>query len=168
MLVSLAREGDRDAFAQLVRRNQSGLRGVLRRACGDSVLADDLAQQTFLTAFQKISNLKTETAFPAWLKKIGINMWLQHCRKNDLLEDTTDSGELTVEPPGPGLSLDLTAALTELSPMERLCIVLNYQEGMSHSEIASTIETPLGTVKSHIQRGTKKLNLLLEAYLNHE
>ncbi len=164
MLVSLAREGDRQAFEQLVIRNQSKLRFMLRRMCGHDSLADDLAQQSFLQAFTKITSLKDERVFVGWLKRIAINIWLQHCRKNDLLADaeaTENEAEARTEE---GLSLDLNSAMNHLSTIERLCITLNYQEGMSHGDISDITDIPLGTVKSHIKRGSQKLSTLLEAY----
>ena len=56
------------------------------------------------------------------------------------------------------------AALSSLSPAVRSCIVLSYHEGMSHEEISRTMELPMGTVKSHIKRGSEKLRHLLAAY----
>ncbi len=165
MLVSLAREGDTQAFEQLVVRNQSKLRVMLRRMCGQDSLADDLAQQSFLQAYTKISSLRDEKVFPGWLKRIAVNTWLQHCRKHDLLEDATESTEeQTTAIAEDGLSLDLATAMERLSTLERLCITLSYQEGMSHSEISETTRLPLGTVKSHIKRGGEKLNTLLQVY----
>jgi RNA polymerase sigma-70 factor (ECF subfamily) len=63
-----------------------------------------------------------------------------------------------------GESLDLDRALVHLAPDERLCIVLAYSEGMSHSEITNATGLPLGTVKSHIKRGSERLRTLLNAY----
>lgn len=61
-----------------------------------------------------------------------------------------------------GLALDLERALAALRPPERVCIVLAMAEGMSHAEVARATGFPLGTVKSHIARGTAKLRALLE------
>jgi RNA polymerase sigma factor (sigma-70 family) len=63
-----------------------------------------------------------------------------------------------------GEQLDLDRALSRLSGDERLCIVLAYNEGMSHSEISEATGLPLGTVKSHIKRGAERLRTLLHAY----
>jgi RNA polymerase sigma-70 factor (ECF subfamily) len=65
---------------------------------------------------------------------------------------------------GPGTQLDLDRALARLPVDERLCIVLAYSEGMSHSEISESTGMPLGTVKSHIRRGSQELRVLLRAY----
>ncbi|MGC1730775.1 MAG: sigma factor-like helix-turn-helix DNA-binding protein, partial [Steroidobacteraceae bacterium] len=64
--------------------------------------------------------------------------------------------------------LDLDRALAQLSPAERLCIVLAYSEGMSHGEISAATALPLGTVKSHVRRGAERLRGLLHAYNSFE
>ncbi len=137
---------------------------MLRRLCGDQALADDLAQQAFLAAFLKISKLKNEDAFQGWLRAIAVNNWLQHCRKHDLLAESDDETDTTDLPQKVYLGLDLNAALMALRPIERTCVVLNYQEGLSHTEISEVLDHPLGTIKSHITRGVSKLQTSLKAY----
>ena len=60
--------------------------------------------------------------------------------------------------------MDLDSALATLPETVRLCVILSYQEGMSHREITEVVELPLGTVKSHINRGTQRLRQTLAAY----
>jgi len=60
--------------------------------------------------------------------------------------------------------LDLDRALAQLTRTERLCVVLAYNEGMSHGEISAATALPLGTVKSHVRRGSQRLRVLLSAY----
>lgn len=165
MIVGLARNGDRNAFAELVRRRQAPIRGLMRRCCSDATLADDLAQQVFLQVWLKIRTLKNADAFGGWLKRLAISIWLQHQRRNDTLRDAQElgDGELA-QLDSTSLGMDLDQALATLPEMVRLCIVLSYQEGMKHAEIAETTALPLGTVKSHILRGTKRLRQLLSAY----
>jgi RNA polymerase sigma-70 factor (ECF subfamily) len=165
MVVTFARTGDRHAFEELVRRRQSGIRNLMRRCCNDSTLADDLAQQVFLQVWQKIHTLKQAAAFGGWLKRLAVSVWLQHLRKKDALTDAealTDSDTLQHE--STSMSLDLDQALASLSSTVRLCIVLSYHEGLSHREIAEVTAIPLGTVKSHISRGTDRLQQILAAY----
>ena len=164
-VVSLARTGDRSAFEDLVRRRQSSIRGLMRRFCGDSALADDLAQQVFLRVWLKIRTLREAKAFPAWLKKLAVSIWLQYLRKNDVLRLADEMVE--IEGAGgdsSGIGMDLDQALVTLPNPVRLCIVLSYHEGMSHREIAELLDIPLGTVKSHINRGTQRLQQILSAY----
>jgi RNA polymerase sigma-70 factor (ECF subfamily) len=164
-LVALALGGDAAAFSELVRRRQSWLRNLLRRLCRDPALADDLAQQALLQAWRSLRNLKSVTAFGAWLRQLAINVWLNHVRsapKHESIE-TADVPE-AVQADVTGTALDLDRALARLSRDERLCIVLAYNEGMSHSEISSATHLPLGTVKSHIKRGAERLRTTLQAY----
>ena len=161
----LARTGDRDAFEQLVVRRQNWIRNLMRRCCGDPTLADDLAQQAFMQAWKTVHNLQKPSRFPAWLKRIAINTWLQRARKNDPLQSSdavSESMAATTETPDVGMDLD--DALSRLGDDVRLCIVLAYHERMTHEEISALTTLPLGTVKSHIRRGTQRLQSLLSAY----
>ena len=165
MIVSFARTGDRGAFEELVRRRQSSVRNLMRSCCGDATLADDLAQQVFLRVWVKIHTLRKASAFNAWLKRVAITIWLQYLRKNDALRDADqlhESDSATRETQGMGLDLD--QALATLPATVRLCIILSYQEGMSHREIAEVCNIPLGTVKSHINRGAQKLQDILALF----
>jgi RNA polymerase sigma factor (sigma-70 family) len=167
MVVALAKSGDVPAFEELVKRRQSSLRNFLRRLCGDAVLADDLAQQAFLRAWRGMGSLKTNLAFGAWLRRLAVNAWLDHGRRHDPLDMIDAGSEQAIEEPDPvgaqalGESVDLQRALSTLAAPVRLCIVLFYSEGMSHSEISEATELPLGTVKSHINRGLERLQKLL-------
>ena len=92
-------------------------------------------------------------------------MWLQHARKHDALNDADElEGIHSVKVQSAGMRLDLDQALSTLPGPVRFCIVLSYQEGMTHKEIAAHSKIPLGTVKSHIRRGTQKLQAQLAAY----
>lgn len=165
LIVNLARGGDRKAFEELVRRHQSSIRNFMRRCSRDNSLADDLAQQTFFKVWLNIRNLKEAKAFTGWLKKIAVSVWLQHLRKNDVLQNSDEiEDEHLSEIPSPGIEIDLNTAIATLPTTVQLCIILSYQEGMSHSEISTATDIPLGTVKSHIRRGTERIKVLLEAY----
>jgi RNA polymerase sigma-70 factor, ECF subfamily len=164
-VVTLARAGDEAAFEELVRRHQCSVRNLLRSLCRNTALADDLAQEAFLQAWLHLGSLRVPNAFASWLRKLAVNSWRQHLRREGAL------GKLAEVEPGDAGStpsatecLDLNSALGSLSPGVRLCIVLSYHEGMSHGEIASATQLPLGTVKSHIARGTARLRELLAAY----
>jgi RNA polymerase sigma factor (sigma-70 family) len=165
-VVALAMSGDRDAFSELVRRRQSWLRNLLRRLCRDPALADDLAQQVFLRAWRSLPTLKSVAAFGAWLRRLAINTWLAHLRSAPPPVASLDSAELPVPVAVASTAeqLDLDRALAQLSREERMCVVLSYNEGMSHGEISLMTGLPLGTVKSHIKRGAERLRARLSAY----
>ncbi len=164
-LVGLARTGNRDAFAELVKRRQTWIRNLMRRCCGDAQLADDLSQQVFMQAWKSIHQLQDTGRLAPWLKRMAINTWLQQKRKGDPMRGAEQHQDAdTAHRETPGVAMDLDRALGTLAPDVRLCIVLGYHEGMTHGEIAEFTRIPLGTVKSHIRRGTQKLQERLAAY----
>jgi RNA polymerase sigma factor (sigma-70 family) len=162
VLVVAARMGERTAFEELVRRRQASIRSLLRRLCRDAALADDLAQDTFLQAWKQLRGLRAAGAFGGWLRRIAVTSWLQHARRAEPFTELEIGEEITS--PSTAEQLDLNAALAQLPPAARLCIVLAYHEVMSHGEISKLTALPLGTVKSHIARGTVRLRTLLAAY----
>jgi RNA polymerase sigma-70 factor (ECF subfamily) len=174
VVVGLASTGDADAFEELVRRKQVSVRNLMRYLSRDASIADDLAQRVFLEMWKSLPRLHATAAFSGWLRKIAVNVWLQHARKKDSsLHALTDSLEdFQIETPHEmphWRCIDLAAALSLLPGPVRLCVVLAYQEGMSHSDIAALTGIALGTIKSHISRGSARLRELLRDYgADHE
>jgi len=165
LLVRLASTGDRDAFAELVRRREPWIRSLMRRCSGDVHLADDLSQQVFMQAWRKIRQLKEANKFGGWLKQLAINEWLQYCRKNDALRGAAGEEHITGScRDKTSVAMDLDNAMALLTGPVRLCIALSYHERMTHDEIAALTGIKLGTVKSHVRRGSKRLRELLSAY----
>lgn len=169
LIVALATNGDQDAFSQLITREKSKVYFRLLRLCGDESLAEDLAQITFIEAWKSIRTLQSIAAFDAWLRRISINVWHQHNKKlsnaeivdSEAVETKLDAEQ---EDRNIGKRLDLERALAKLNPNERLNLVLAFEDGMSHAEIAEMTDTPLGTVKSNIKRGMGKLKELMKDY----
>lgn len=161
-LAALAAAGDRPAFGELVRRHGSAVRGLLRRMGAEPSLADDLAQDAFLVAFERVAEFRGEGAFSAWVRKIAARLYVRRWRKEakfDSEMETADEGH-----GGEGFAaarIDLDEALKTLSPAERMCVSLCYGAGVSHAEAAEALNVPLGTVKSHVKRGLDKLRLRL-------
>ncbi|MGB5247877.1 MAG: RNA polymerase sigma factor [Woeseia sp.] len=149
------------AFGELVRRYQSQIRLFLLRLCRDASEADDLAQDCFVTAWQKLSMYSGSGSFAGWLLKIAWTTFLQAKRKRDryreVVQQAAAEGTVarTVLPSDEITDLDrLLAALTE---QERAVMILAYACGLSHREISAVAEVPIGTVKSIIFRGKEKL-----------
>ncbi|HEX4199761.1 MAG TPA: RNA polymerase sigma factor [Caulobacteraceae bacterium] len=165
-LVALAASGGRAAFGELIRRHGSAVRGLLRRMGASAALADDVAQDAFLAAFEQISDFRGEGTFQAWVKRIAARLYVKRWRRDargqaiaELAEaerQTQTNGEAASD-----ARIDLDEALKALSPIERLCVSLCYGGGLSHAEAAEALNTPLGTVKSHVKRGLDKLRLRL-------
>jgi RNA polymerase sigma-70 factor (ECF subfamily) len=165
LVIALACAGDDGAFAEIVRRRQARVRQFMIHLCRESSLGDDLAQQVFLTAWRSLRLLRSVDAFDAWLRRIMINTWIGELRRRKFRyagEPAPDHfgsvRDTTAE------RMDLDQALAMLPEVVRLCVVLAYNDGMSHSEIARATRLPLGTVKSNIARGAARLRELLPGY----
>ena len=155
---------DQTAYHELLRRYQSNVRNWLRQLTRDPSLADDLAQETFIRAWERLHSIHDGSSFKSWLMKIAYNMFLQSRRKHvrELrLADALSREHLATEAhisqdPDPGL-VDLPKMLASLSEEERIAMILCYAHGMSHREITELTGMALGTVKSHIRRGVLRI-----------
>ncbi|MDJ0758976.1 MAG: sigma-70 family RNA polymerase sigma factor [Woeseiaceae bacterium] len=165
LVVSLAMRGDKDAFSELVRRRQVSVRNLFRRFSNSPELADDMSQRVFLKTWQKIRQLKQPDRFGGWLKRIAVNEWIDYQRKHGGIAMTElDDVQLRAPSVSASEAIDLDAALAALPEPVRLCIVLSYHEHLSHGEIAELTGMRLGTIKSHIRRGSELLRELLREY----
>jgi len=164
-LASLAAMGERAAFSELARRHGGAVRALLRRLGADNALADDMAQDAFLIAYQQIADFRGEGAFAAWVRRIAARLYLKRRRRDarvDLTAETPEpQGGLSDAETGPIGRMDLDQALACLTPAERLCVSLCHGAGFSHAELAEALNAPLGTVKSHVKRGLDKLRVRL-------
>jgi RNA polymerase sigma-70 factor (ECF subfamily) len=166
-LIVATKARDQGAFAELVKRRQSWARALLRRLCaGNHAEADDLAQEAFMKAWDRMNDLQNPAAFPGWFRRIAVTSFLMSRRRvrggHDSLDETMPlMAEDSLPDSAAGAKIDLERAMALLSDAERLCVTLNHGEGLSHSEIAETTGLALGTVKSHVLRGTEKLRRFL-------
>ena len=160
--------GSERAFGQLVQAHQEAVRRFLRRlSAGDEMRADDLAQETFIRAWQHLGDFRQLSGFETWLLRIAYRVFLDDERslartplsfegeKLTLLENQAAAPQQSRE--GVGLRHDLDLALSTLSEAERACVVLQCVEGQSIKEIAIIMAMPENTVKSHLLRGKKNL-----------
>ena len=167
----LAREaagGNSAAFGVLVRKHQSQLRGFLMRMTrGNHALADDLAQETFLEAFRKIGQFGTGTFF-GWLCAIAYSRFLMEARKRKLesLDEETAANipdNAQAAEPANIAKLDLEKALARLVPAQRAALTLCFALGFTNEEAAAAMNIPLGTLKSHVNRGREKITAMLDS-----
>ena len=146
--------------------HQSAVRAFLIRLCRNGALADDLAQETFLSAYSRLSTYRQTGGFKSWLFGIAYRCFLQQRRHDQrelevhaqfhLLAADDDYYEQLAP-----LQRDLEHALMCLDATQAAAISLNMSIGFSHAEVAAIMDLPLGTVKSHINRGLVKLRELL-------
>jgi RNA polymerase sigma-70 factor (ECF subfamily) len=164
-LASFAAAGERRAFGELVRRHGSAVRGLLRRLGAPASEADDVAQDAFLAAFERIAEFRAEGTFAGWVKRIAARAYLKRLQKERKLAlvaaESAEEGP-AVPPRGDAEgAIDLDEAMKDLSPAERLCVTMCFGAGLSHTEAAEALNLPLGTVKSHVKRGLEKLRARL-------
>jgi RNA polymerase sigma-70 factor (ECF subfamily) len=163
-LCAQALTGDRAAFGELVRRHGSAVRGLLRRMGAAPTEADDIAQDAFLAAFERIADFRGEGTFAGWVKRIAARLYLRRLDRERRLVQFDAPAEPVAEETGDAdARLDLDEALKRLAPAERICVSLCYGAGLSHAEAADALKLPLGTVKSHVKRGLEKLKTRLAA-----
>lgn len=164
-LTALSVAGDRAAFGELVRRHGSAVRALLARMGADRAMADDLAQDAFLAAFEQIAEFRGEGAFRSWVSRIAARLYVRRWRREKgealLTEESGADDQHASVAASIEARMDLDQALASLSDAERLCVSLCYGAGLSHAEAAAALNAPLGTVKSHVKRGLDKLKLRL-------
>lgn len=151
-------QGDRAAFDVLVTRHEQRLRGFLRKLAGTHA-ADDLAQEAFIRAWQRAHQFSGSGNYAAWLLRIGWHVFLDTQRHQASLHRRRDAAPAASEryEPTHETGIDIVAALATLAPKERACLLLCDLEGWSHTEAASLLDMPLGTLKSAIARAKAHL-----------
>jgi RNA polymerase sigma-70 factor (ECF subfamily) len=153
---------DAEAFGELVRRHQSQVRNFLRKLSRDPVLADDLAQDAFLHAWDRLHTYSGRGSFVGWLLKVTYTTFLQSKRKSNRYGEILEA--MGHEPQNSGAEVshevsDLDKLLAVLTEEERAVMILSYACGLSHREIGDAASLPVGTVKSIIFRGKEKIRV---------
>ena len=157
-LVAHARAGSADAFGRLVHMHQQALRAFLRRL--GAMDTDDLAQETFVFAWEHIGRFDPARAFRPWLFGIA---WRKHGEgKRSWLRRLARQGKAALDAeaafqPDPGVGLDVARAIAGLPPDQKAALLLCLGCEFTHAEAAEALALPLGTVKSHVARGREKL-----------
>lgn len=152
-------------FPQLVREHQAAIRSFLRRICLNFDEADDLAQETFITAWQQLHRFRGDSTFRSWLCGIAWRKALgskrAHSRRSAREAAAADEPDV-VERPDHEARLDMRTALASLSEAQRAVVALCWGSGFSHEEAAAALVLPVGTIKSHSTRARERLQILLE------
>jgi RNA polymerase sigma-70 factor (ECF subfamily) len=165
LLARVVKDDDRAAFELLVRRYQSPLRNFLRRLARDSIeRADDLAQETFLKLYTSIETYQGTAKFSTWLYRIAYNTFLNDLRKNvpEAEFDEAHHSPTNDAVQSVGDQSDLDRALRQLTARQSAVFDLHYRKDLTHQEVATVLELPLGTVKSDLTRGREELNAILK------
>ena len=159
---------DTAAFGELIRRHQSQVRNFLRKLTRDETLADDLSQDCFLHAWDKIHTYTGSGSFVGWVLKIAYTTFLQSKRKSkryqEIIEQAGKEADRTQVPieSSPETQLDLDTLLAALNEQERVIMIFSYACGLSHREISEATDLPAGTVKSIIHRAKERIRTQFE------
>ncbi len=179
-LIIRSQQGDVSAFNQLVLRYQQTVYNVILRMLGDRDTAADVTQDTFIAALRGISSFRPGSSFRAWLLRIASNQACDQWRRTHRhMQESLDSLTDEEEPHATGISSTLIATGDQVNPEEslltrelqeviarglqalpleqRVAVILCDLQGLSYEEIAVTTHATLGTVRSRIARGRRRL-----------
>lgn len=170
-LVRASRRGDRPAYGALVDRYLRRVYSVAVRIVCDTQAAEDVAQDTFVRALERLHQYDDDRPFGSWLLKIATNLALNHLRatKRDRLlrqraaEADLDATETAAPSGDKGEANDWSRWLSKLEEPQRLSIVLFHFHEMPYEEIANVLGLPINTVRTHLHRGRKRLRELMSA-----
>lgn len=181
-LAGLAARGREPAFRELLHRYERPVFSLVYRMVRDRTLAEDLAQEAFVRAFNAISSYKPSYKFSNWILKIANNHTIDYLRKKKLDTVSIDGSphasteeevgrsrlSLAAEDESPQeyvenreLGGQIEEAIGSLREEYRTAILLRHVEGYAYDEIAEIMEVPLGTVKTYIHRARGELKELL-------
>lgn len=170
-LIQQAQGGDRHAFGELVRRHREGVINVVYRMCGDANLAEDAAQEAFISAWQHLPGYRPRSPFRNWVYRIATNAALDVLRRR---RETVNVDLLPLASPTPGPEAQVQKrergrqvqeAVLALPPASRAALILREYEGLSYQEIADALDIPIGTVMSRLHYARERLRDLLAAEL---
>ena len=171
-LIQRVLDGDDTAFSALVRKYQRSVHALVWRKIGDFHIAEDITQDTFLKAYQRLSTLKKPQRFASWLYVIAANyckMWLRKKRlstqslediNSTALERATYSGYVIAENEQTTAEAQrevVKKLLAKLQESERTVITLHYLGGMTYKEISEFLGVSVGTIKTRVYRARRRL-----------
>jgi RNA polymerase sigma-70 factor (ECF subfamily) len=161
-LIADAREGDLDAFAELVRRYERRVRSVLGRLLDDDRDVEEAAQDVFVQAWRSLARYRGDAAFFTWLYRIAVNEALMRRRRRRVASVELD--ETVVRAAEPDVDEGwLLGRIRALSDELRLPLVLRDLEGLSNQEVAEVLDLSLAAAKSRVHRARMQIRAELEA-----
>jgi RNA polymerase sigma-70 factor, ECF subfamily len=168
-LIQRAHRGDAEAFGELVIRYQTSVFNVCYRLLHERAEAEDMAQETFIRARERLHTFDEERVFGPWVRRVAANVCLNHLESQkrmvelDEERDTDESHRPETQVEGRERSEQIRAALASLPAHYRVVIELRHYQGLSYDEIAAELNIPLSDVKSHLFRARKLLAEKLHA-----
>lgn len=166
-LVRRASAGDGTAFEQLYRMHVARIHTLARRMT-DAATADDLTQDVFIRAWNKLAQFRGDSAFGTWLYRLAINVILTRRRSDrsrlKWIAPDSDAVQAVANPAPVGISVDLEQAIARLPDGARQVFLLHDVEGWTHEEIANGLGLVPGTSKSQLSRARAALRRMLDGY----
>jgi len=164
LTVRRAQQGESAAFEQLYRANVGRVYALCLRLCGDGARAEELTQDVFVRAWEKLGSFQGKSAFSTWLHRLAVNVVLGDRRSEGVRVHrvfATDEPEKYETPStrvsDPGTAMDLERAIAQLPPGARNVFVLHDVEGYKHEEIAQMQGSAVGTCKAQLHRARRLL-----------
>ncbi len=165
-LVALTQaSNDRCAFSVLVNHHQTNLFSFIYRYTNEKYLADDITQDTFIKAYEKISRFEGKSKFKTWLFSIAYREFLQSKRKESRLQHTLNRFKQNTSQKYLSKlddSIDISNALNYLNNNQKAVLLLCDASGMSHSEASLVLKIPLGSLKTYIKQARTIMQNQLE------
>lgn len=165
-----AKRSDIDAFERLYRAHAPAVHALCRRMLGNDGNADELVQDIFVRAWERLPGFRGESSVGTWLHRLGVNVILDFLRasrrdalrfaSDDSVEETTTPG--TVSADDIAAQLDLESALARLAGGARAVLVMHDIEGYSHEEIAQMTGIAAGTSRAQLWRARRQLARMLD------
>ena len=170
-LVDAARQGDCAAFESLYRSNRDRIYGLLWRLCsGDAALAEDMLQESFVRAWQKLHSFRGESRFGTWLHRLSANVALSDRRirmrrvqREVALDESIERTALGERDVFADKRMDLEKAIARLPERARSVLVLYDIEGYRHQEIANMTGMAVGSSKAQLHRARRLLREELDS-----
>lgn len=168
-LIQRARRGANDAFGELVTRYQTGVFNVCYRMLHERGEAEDLTQETFMRAYDRLHTFDLEREFGPWIRRVAANLCLNHLEAQkvtaplDEERDADESQRPERQVEVKERSAQVRTALASLPPHYRAVVELRHYQELSYDEIAAELNIPLSDVKSHLFRARKILAEQLHA-----
>jgi RNA polymerase sigma-70 factor (ECF subfamily) len=164
--VSLAAAGDASAFERLYRLHVARVHSLARRMIGEGE-ADEVTQDIFVRAWQKLGTFRGDAAFGTWLHRLAVNVIIERQRSFAIRRSRFDDSEgamdaLSTRPATTDLAVDMEAAMTRLPNGAREVFVLHDVEGYKHREIAALLGISSGTSKTQLHRA----RMMLRKHMN--
>ncbi len=172
-LTHRSQAGDHEAFGELITKYRAKIFTKVCSMVRNEHDAWDLAQESFLKAWQSIHRFEGRSSFYTWLYRLTVNLTLYSLRQKDRRQEVELNDAIPSSLPCPGINYQRTeirehvnAALAQLSPEHRAVVVLKELEDLQYHEIAETLNLSMGTVMSRLFNGRKKLRSILRPVYN--